>query len=448
MADSAAYLQTNASSLARYRSVEDLVLVDETDATARGLEHHLRVVRSAIARELWTRQIFIGISVLDELLFHAAAAGGDPVLGTLSFIRGRRLDRPGLVLYPLHSFGIVTAGLSHLARESVSIHNPEFGFAVSPQTNSMDKTLRFLEASRWSLGIGKRVPDDLIEHWHRSRDAEWIVHNPLLVLRTRSLPGYYYDNQFLVIGRIKIVVTLIAMLGALQPPLEGKDRFWSSSQINNWETLDIHHYITLFDAPGTRAVLSGSCVPMNVDAASLAELSQLNVEVDPRALRRRRTKVGSLYGALNAAFEGYLRCRFNRRSSKASRFVYTKFMESLTYYRRSFHGSDPGWRSVLSLAIAYEMLLTDHYAGGVANRIHRRAGVLLKGVPGVRALLKSIDDLFVTRNEIVHGDLNVTPADVLTAQRAFVFVFEELVNRASATTSLQPSEPIRQLVGQ
>lgn len=99
-------------------------------------------------------------------------------------------------------------------------------------------------------------------------------------------------------------MTLIAMLGALQPPLKRKGRFWSSSQINNWRTVNIHHYITLFDTPEKRGVLDGSCVPMNVDAATLAELSQINVEVNLRALRRRRKQVDTLYAALNAVSSG------------------------------------------------------------------------------------------------------------------------------------------------
>ena len=69
----------------------------------------------------------MGLSVLDELLFYEFTRSGatDPVLGVLERIRDARLTRPGLILYPLHSFGIYGAGILHtftkptLAAESI-----------------------------------------------------------------------------------------------------------------------------------------------------------------------------------------------------------------------------------------------------------------------------------------------------------------------------------------
>jgi hypothetical protein len=50
---------------------------------------------------------------MDDLLFGAAAdqVTLDRVLAVLEFLRDRRANRPGMVLFGLHTFGILGAGL-------------------------------------------------------------------------------------------------------------------------------------------------------------------------------------------------------------------------------------------------------------------------------------------------------------------------------------------------
>src|SRR5262249_14725701 len=126
----------------------------------------------------------IGISIIDELLFSAfTSKSRSPILWVLNVLRSRELHRSGLVIYPLHSFGILGAGLFQWrTRSEVSMVSKELGIALSPQTNSWDRTRRFVNHCRRTFGIRRSLPNDLLEHWRRSRPVRWLERNPLLVM--------------------------------------------------------------------------------------------------------------------------------------------------------------------------------------------------------------------------------------------------------------------------
>lgn len=86
VADSADWLVGQATTLQRWDDFEDLgVAAYDGDAKAKAVCHHLFVVRAEMARQLWARHIFVGVSVLDDLLVRAVSAGeSDPVRATLT----------------------------------------------------------------------------------------------------------------------------------------------------------------------------------------------------------------------------------------------------------------------------------------------------------------------------------------------------------------------------
>ena len=220
---SIAYLHQHRTELEQYESIEHLALSaygDQPSRSARALGKHIEAIRAVLARELWARRLFIGVTVLDDMLFYAArdAAVADPILEVLERIRDSGLHRPGLIIFPLHSFGVLGAGLLGPLRSTRYVYvNSSYDLALTPQTNSMRQTLDFMEDIRGPLSIRKRIPEDLIEHWRRSRGARWLERNPLLAVRVATISGYYYENEFLLLGRLRALTTFITMLSTLQP---------------------------------------------------------------------------------------------------------------------------------------------------------------------------------------------------------------------------------------
>lgn len=275
---SANYLMRNRAELQTYPSVDVLAMYSDPDyapsnatpddiKAAKALVHHFTQVRSAIAKALWSREVFIGIDIIDELAFYGAQDNNvtDLILECLTRIRDGHMNRPGLIIFPVHSFGVLSAGLFYpLRRGQLTIVNPDSGYAFFPQSNDMGRTFGQLQRAAAQLGVNKALPRDLLEHWRLSRGAEWLERNPLLVVRANHLPGSYYANEHLLMNRVQSVVGLLSLLAALQPATTDRTGFlMSSSRMNNWETLDIHHYLALYDPPANKTELTGDCVPIH-----------------------------------------------------------------------------------------------------------------------------------------------------------------------------------------
>lgn len=225
--ESVEYLLNNRSSIAKYKNIEDFVLRDEeyttktneNPKTLSGCEHHLFQLRSTLSEELWGRGFFLGVSVLDEVFFSTFAHSKtrSPVKKALEVIRDSGVMQGGLVVYPIHALGVIGAGLLHsYTRSRVDFFIRSYGLVLTPQTNSLEETVSFLEHAASMVGIRKKIPFDLLAHWRRSRPTKWLERNPLLVLRVHSFPGEYYENQFFLMSKLKLATTLIFMLNSLE----------------------------------------------------------------------------------------------------------------------------------------------------------------------------------------------------------------------------------------
>ena len=456
IADSIQYLSNHRSSLEKYRDIEDLVLRDEEWATKtnedpkilRGCEYHLNRIRNRLAKELWSRDFYLGISVLDHMLFSSFAhhKSKDPLIHALERIKDSGVLRAGIVIYPLHSMGVLGAGILHAytaARVSFSI--PIYGIMITPQTNSMEGTIEFLECALGTLKINKTLPYDLIEHWRRSRPTKWLERNPLLVMKIHSFPGDYYENQYFLVCKLKLATTLICMLYALQEGKKSARMLFDSSRTNNWETLDIKHYLVLYPKPNSRNLV-GDCVPMNVGRSALADLSEAPVQIDPTFWRSQNPICEKLSEALRKTMTGFSIHCIREKGDNPNAKMYKKLFRSLEFYKRSFRIREDVGESALNLAVAFEILLTDQYSPGVHyNRIMDRLSILLKGIEGARKFRDSVDKLFRFRGKYVHSGSSDSVVNLHHSKVAFIYAFLSLTSRL-ALIPKRAAEPIRYLL--
>lgn len=449
VADSAQYLASQASDLTTWDGIEHLAQAAYDPAApvaaAKAAAHHIQVVRNELARQLWSRQLFVGVTLLDELLLHTAAAGEpDPILGTLEYLRDSERGRGGLLVLPLHSFGFLAAGLLRpLGGASTALINAPNRFALTPQTNSLEHTIVFLRDVGPPLGVRKLVDPDLIRHWRRSRGTAWLERNPLLVAGVTSTAGYYYENEFLLLGRLRALTAAIVMLATLQPRTEDRAGFlFSSSQLNNLETRDIRHYLVL--TADRRRLLTGQAVPIH-RRWHVDELSDLAVDIDPRYWSRKAADADEIYRAVDSLYGGYLQHTVGACRENSLGRTYRKLFEAVSYFRRSYQSGGRGYTAVLSLATAFEMLLTDSYASGTAVRLRRRTQRLLRGVPGTRRYQQSVEDLYYARNRTIHAGTD-EHLDLHDARQAFVLAFVALMGRMPTLTG-QEDCPLGTLTG-
>jgi hypothetical protein len=453
--DSLSFLVSRRSELEQFDTVEDLAIAafdDEPDPAARALAFHLGGIRNRLAEALWPLGIFIGPSVLDDLLFYAAKDSEvtDPLLAALEYLRDRRANRPGLIIFPLHSLSVLAGGLLRgNDRARIQYVHGSWGIALTPQTNSMNDTMAFLERARSEFGAKKPIDRELLRHWFRSR-ARWLERNPMLAVRFVSQRASYYDTEFFVMSRLEAATSVLSMITCFQPRRDDdaarRGRLFSSSKINNFESLDIRHYIVLYDNPGQRNALDGDCVPMHAAKGAIAELTELSIEIDPTYLPRRDVLFNGIEAAVGEVYTRYLQQITGSRENASTRAARRMF-EALAYFRRSVHASRGEWQTVVSLATAYEMLLTDHYSAGVTDRLARRVKLVLRGVAGTRSYQQAFSDLYAARGVLVHsGATGQGGINLVMAQQGFVQIFCRMAGRLSGLNR-RTQTPMRDLTG-
>lgn len=442
------FLASKHNLLNHFASVDDLVAnnkaVGATDRKA--IEHAIRTLRAAIARELWSNEIFVGRSVLDECILNTAKTAGSAVAPrVIAYLSQAGAERAGFVLYPLVSFGM---RMPPIPDKSSSLADwaafPRLGYAVSAQRGSARSAHKRLTEMAAALGIKQRIAFSDLQHF--ASTARWLDRNPMLMVRLASHTGDMYENQFIYSLKIRMAASSLLMLHALSVeksgPVEG---YHSTARINNWETLDIAHYLIGENLPGRPMGLRR--VPMHVSALELARLSDVaaTISTDELSSARMIKLSKEVQTALKAVEQGYLHHVNLTSKSAASNRFYKRLVSALDWYRQSFGSRLNESEAVVAIAVAFETLLTDHYAKGITDRLQRRVGICLKGVPGVTAYREAVVAVYKARSEIVHSGSLGMEANIVVARAAFARCFCALVARSKGWTPPAGS-PIRNLL--
>jgi hypothetical protein len=447
------FLRAKHSDLAKYEDVEDLVFrvdLDNPPLELRGFDYHFRQVRRAFSKALWERGIYIGLSVIDQLLFSGfrLAPPIDPVVRALNVIRDNGVHKAGFVLYPIHSMGINSVGFfEFFSKARVQLAIESAGLVLRAQTNGFDGSFAFLNEARHSFGIEKKIKRDLVEHYNRSRTTKWFTHNPLLAVQVRMFSGEYYENQRFLVVKLQTVTSLLFMMAGLQTGYTApKVTEWGSSRrVNNFQTLDIHHYF-VFERPVRGTYLNMKCVPMNVRPSELADLSSLPIDLVPKLWSKRLHIINELASHLAKLESKYMAKRVLGTEDSGASVANGKMFMALHYFRRSFKSRGDTNEQVVNLAIAFEVLLSSNDKKGVTARFDRRIKLALKGVKGTRRLQAATEKLYEVRSETVHSGQPKSSYNLTEGQEAFVYVFLSVARKVDGVPA-SSSDPIGAILG-
>ena len=452
--DAEAYLGRKHNELSRFDTLEHLVIDGEDfldEGSYNGLEYHFRAIRAELARALWKAEVYVGVSIIDELVFQSAKnKPASIVQDVLSFLSTTRAGKPGFVLYPLHGFGIGTENPLQWDRVAGAfLHFRSMAVCLAPQTNNFDSTYELISKMASRLGVAGKIDVSDLGHHTRAGNMEWMTSNPLMMVRVSSHTGAYFENQFIYTLKIRISAALAAMIYALAADRGNKvGDFYTTAKVNNWETLDIHHYLVGEAREKASASVELRRVPMNISALDLARLSDLTLSLGANTLRLSfmRDAQKRLTQSLKHVETGHLEHVNTASNDRVRRKVYARVVTALDWYRQSFSARVTDDEAVVALAVAFETLLTDSYAKGVAARVERRLRVCLRGRHGIDDYVAAVTSIMQARGEIVHNGSTVQEAAIIKAQAAFSLCFEDVANRLpSLGTSMD--QPLGKVLG-
>ncbi|WP_211236026.1 HEPN domain-containing protein [Leisingera aquimarina] len=404
------------------------------ERTFRGLSHNLMIIRAALARELWKAEVYVGVSIVDELVFQAAKnRPGGIVQDVLSFLTTSNAGKPGFVLYPLHGFGIGTATpFQWVGDADAFLHLRSMDVCLAPQTNDFGSTHKLLSKMASRLGVSGKIDASDLAHHTRAGTMDWMTSNPLMMVKLASHTGAYFENQFIYTLKIRISSALTAMLYALAADRGEKvSDFNTTARVNNWETLDIHHYLIGEARKKKSEAVDLRRVPMNLAALDLARLSDLTLSLGADTLRLSfmRDAQRRLTQALKLVEIGHLEHVNTTSKDRVRSKVYARVVTALDWYRQSFSARVTDDEAVVALAVAFETLLTDAYAPGVSARVRKRIRICLKGKHGIDDYVDAVRSIMEARGEIVHNGSTIKEVAVIKAQAAFALCLEDVASR-------------------
>lgn len=449
------YLVRQHNKLAPYESLDHFVFAGEEelgDEDFRPLMHHMLNLRIELAGLLWKNDIFVGRSVLDEFIFQSAKARSSPVLDTViqDFTR-TAAGQPGFVIYPLHGFGFQMPGLFG-RNPDLKLHYTfkRFGVSLSAQTHNLESTYKRLNYMADRLGVENKIDFSDLRHHSLAGHLQWLQKNPLMMVRLSSHTGEYYENQFVYTLKIRLAATMVMMLAAFVRDSGYADtsHLHTSAEVNNWQTLDIRHYLVGEARNQISEPIEFRRIPMNLNALELAQLSDVPITLNSSVLTKRAVRKfqSSLEQAMEHVQRQYLR-HVNLSSGKGlTQRVYLRISKSLDWYRRSFGSRHSAHERIVALAVAFETLLTDSYAVGTDERIKRRVGICLKGKHGVADAKVAVFNMVHHRNEIMHTGSISQETDIAKSQAVFARCFVDIVGRLD-NLPRESGRPISDLLG-
>ena len=449
------YLHRQHNVISGFDTIDDFVVNGETSIdnnTYRGCLHHFMQIRTGLARALWTSECYIGISLLDDLVFQLAKASNKRIYrDAIDYVRNSNVMEAGFVLYPLHGFGVQMPGrLERKSSLSPYITFKKLGVCLTCQHHSLPSAYRSVTRMASTLGVHGRISRDSFQHYFKSRNLEWLARNPLMMISMVSHTGDYYENQFVYTLKIRISTALSAMIYAISVDKGyAVDDFVSTARVNNNQTLDIRHYLVgEMRKSKKKTYVELRCVPMNLAPIDLARLSDLSITLSSDTLRKKsiarlRRELGAI---LKDVESGYITHVNTNSSNLVKRRVYARIVTALDWFRYSFGGRATSDETIVNLAVAFETLLTDRYGKGVLTRVKRRVGICLKGKRAVQRYIGAVESIMHARGEILHTGSTVKKADVDKARSAFVFCVIHLGGKMGQLGS-SLDQPIGRVLG-
>lgn len=313
-------------------------------------------------------------------------------------LKKSKLDGLSVIIFPLHSLGIAGEGIKNIFSNSTEL---EMGNTILfSQTNNYTKTKDNIKRTCQEIWPNKEIDWGLLDHFERSRGLNWLKRNPIMFLFFNFSQIEKYENLQIIIERISLATIRIYAAWAITPL--AKHSSPSTRMVNNFETLDIHHFLTITNGKKRQAV---NCIPFFEKQFSVFEDTNMNIDITifKKNSRGWQTKV---LPSIDMVFQEHIKYKLsNNLNSK----VYERLWTALDYFRKSIKSYNSS-EQVLLLQTAFEILFLDTRSMKKKTQIIERSWLLSRGKHQNKksVLKKELETLIDARNNFVHAGITVT----------------------------------------
>ena len=200
--------------------VQELIAESSKNKEISAFEYHLAFVRNEVLRELRNRDIYVGQSIIEELVFYIfREENQNPYIKIFGWIRNAGLHRPGLLIFALHSVGILGFGAFRALGQgdaTLEFSLKQAGMVFAPQTNSKRHTAELIHRVTKMLGIKQKVRPESIEHQLSIPAMHWMTRNPLLFVRVHAVSGERFENQRFLAMKLRLATSFLIFIHTLE----------------------------------------------------------------------------------------------------------------------------------------------------------------------------------------------------------------------------------------
>jgi hypothetical protein len=214
-----------------------------------------------------------------------------------------------------------------------------------------------------------------------------------------------------------------------------KDRvgsLFSTTNTNNWETLDIKHFLTISRTGANNHI---NCIPVHYKYSLLYE--DMHMKIDLKVKKKGVYKwEARAVSSIDTLYEGYR----NYLITKDKKYgMYYRIASSLNYFRRSIK-SVRKEDKVININIAFETLLLDKHETQKRTKMLQRVWAVLKGKITKKTNLTNLDNAIEDRNLIIHNGLPATvDVDFADVYRTYCRLILFLNDNIATIDSTQPN---------
>jgi hypothetical protein len=425
--------------LSNWHSLESLFFYNEElqeDNDIKGFLWNFVELRALIVQQYWDNKFYFSVSLIDDILFQVLKNYNVDVISEVEKViqSTKLLSSTGIIIFPLHSLGLVNEGARLFFNKSRTVfyYNSYYKSCFFPQSNSEKQTEKNLITSLKKFKLTSKLNSENFYHKMKSRNIDWLFKNPIMIVPFDSYSSSYYDTQRFVNKKIFFTTLSLLFYSVIQDHKKKVERkIFSTSNTNNFETLDIKHYMLV-----QNIIYENNdniqAIPLHGDQFDIYEEMDLNVELDltVKLSQKKLKKINSSLVDFETKYMKY--CFFKRKVLPQNYRFYSRIYDSLKMFKLSFSGKNRGFFNTVNLAMAFEILLTDYYAIGVFDRVVSRAEKSLKYTKDKKTYMNDLKELLKNRGQYVHnGKLDISSMDISKVVRlryAYVLLFSNIMD--------------------
>tara|TARA_R110002167_G_scaffold79828_1_gene219849 strand:- start:178 stop:1530 length:1353 start_codon:yes stop_codon:yes gene_type:complete len=353
---------------------------------------HLDSIKKYFDFEFRKNDCYISSSGLDQIIFYCIknSTFENFITDVFNEVQINSLSDKSVVVFPIHNFGFQFFGIKNIFNLSLTSLEYE-DFQISTQTNSYEKT-RELINSFCNKHLSKEIDTSDLQHFYLSRSLKWLEKNPLLLFSFNFSQLNPFENQAIILEKLAHITNQLYFISVLRSDNSDIGKLFSTKMTNNWETLDLKHFLTINGFNQT--IL---CKPIHYKYDLLFNEMHLNIDLLAKTKKIVKWEKEAIK-CLDVIFQG----NKNYLLTGEIKFkIYHKISNSLKFFRRSVKAIN-GEDKIININIAIEALLLDNEGDKVA-KIFERLTKSLKYYRNKAKSLEQVDKVIKERNNIVHN---------------------------------------------